>query len=36
MLGTLQMARFVPDAEASKAILARGREEAMRIAGFAS
>ncbi|MCX8255559.1 Transcriptional regulator, TetR family [Beijerinckiaceae bacterium RH AL1] len=36
MLGTLQMARFVPDAEASEAILARGREEAMRIAGFAS
>ena len=34
MLGALQMARFVPDPAVSEAILARGRAEAMRIAGF--
>ncbi len=34
LLGTLQLARFVTDAHMSEAILARGRAEAMRLAGF--
>lgn len=33
-VGTLQMARFVLDDALSEAILARGKEEALRIAGF--
>ena len=34
LLGTLQMARFVVDGPVSEEILARGRDEALRIAGF--
>ena len=36
ILGTLQMARFVLDDALSEAILSRGRDEALRIAGFNS
>jgi TetR/AcrR family transcriptional repressor of nem operon len=36
LLGTLQMARFVSESAFSDAILARGRAEAMRLAGFHS
>ena len=34
MLGTLQMARFVSDEQLSEAMLARGRSEALSLAGF--
>ena len=36
LIGTLQMARFVTDETLSGRILARGRDEAMRLAGFAA
>jgi TetR/AcrR family transcriptional repressor of nem operon len=34
LLGTVQMARFINDAASSESVLARGRAEAKRLAGF--